>query len=103
MRIARSPKERHPSCCYSTSGGNLDNWDPALIDALASTRRVVMFDDAGVGGSTGRTASTITHMARDGIAFLEAMGFDQVDLLGFSIDSFVAQEIALIRPAACGD
>jgi pimeloyl-ACP methyl ester carboxylesterase len=80
--------------------GNLDNWDPALIDALATDRRVVTFDNAGVGGSTGTTPSTITQMAIDAIAFLEAMDLDQVDVLGFSIGSFVAQEIALIRPAA---
>ena len=80
--------------------GNLDNWDPALVDALASRRRVVTFDNAGVGGSTGTTPSTITQMARDAIAFLEAMEFDEVDVLGFSIGSFVAQEIALIKPAA---
>jgi pimeloyl-ACP methyl ester carboxylesterase len=79
--------------------GNLDNWDPALIDALASGRRVVTFDNAGVGGSTGTTPGTITQMAIDAIAFLDALEFDQVDVLGFSIGSFVAQEIALIRPA----
>jgi pimeloyl-ACP methyl ester carboxylesterase len=78
--------------------GNLDNWDPALIDALASARRVVTFDNAGVAGSTGTTPSTIAQMATDAIAFLDAMQFAQVDLLGFSIGSFVAQEIALIRP-----
>jgi pimeloyl-ACP methyl ester carboxylesterase len=79
--------------------GNLDNWDPALMDALASGRRVVTFDNAGVGGSTGTTPSTITQMAVDAIAFLEAMDLAQVDVLGFSIGSFVAQEIALIRPS----
>jgi pimeloyl-ACP methyl ester carboxylesterase len=79
--------------------GNLDNWDPALIDALASTRRVVTFDNAGVGGSTGTTPHVIEQMARDAIAFLAAMDLGQVDLLGFSIGSFVAQEITLIRPA----
>jgi len=79
--------------------GNLDNWDPALIDALASTRRVVTFDNAGVGGSTGTTPDTIEQMARDAIAFLAAMEFGQADLLGFSIGSFVAQQIALVRPA----
>ena len=57
------------------------------------------FDNAGVGGSTGTTPSTITQMARDAIAFLDALELGQVDLLGFSIGSFVAQEIALIRPA----
>ena len=79
--------------------GNLDNWDPALIDTLAATRRVVTFDNAGVGGSTGTTPDTIEQMARDAIAFIAALQFGQVDLLGFSIGSFVAQQIALIRPA----
>ena len=79
--------------------GNLDNWDPALIDALASARRVITFDNAGVGGSTGATPNTIEQMARDAIAFIAAMDFGQVDLLGFSIGSFVAQQIALTRPA----
>jgi pimeloyl-ACP methyl ester carboxylesterase len=79
--------------------GNLDNWDPALIDALSSARRVVTFDNAGVGGSSGTTPDTIEQMARDAIAFLAAMEFSQVDLLGFSIGSFVAQQITLVRPA----
>jgi pimeloyl-ACP methyl ester carboxylesterase len=78
--------------------GNLDSWDPALIDALAATRRVVTFDNAGVGGSTGTTPNTVEEMAHDAIAFVAAMGFDQIDILGFSIGSFVAQDIALIRP-----
>jgi pimeloyl-ACP methyl ester carboxylesterase len=79
--------------------GNLDSWDPALIDALASARRVITFDNAGVGGSTGTTPDTVAQMARDAIAFLAALDLGQVDLLGFSIGSFVAQEIALRRPA----
>jgi pimeloyl-ACP methyl ester carboxylesterase len=79
--------------------GNLDNWDPALIDALAPARRVITFDNAGVGRSTGTTPDTIEQMARDAIAFIAAMGLSQVDLLGFSIGSFVAQQIALTRPA----
>ncbi len=79
--------------------GNLDNWDPALIDALAASRRVVTFDNAGVGGSAGTTPDTIEQMARDAIAFIAAMQFSQVDLLGFSIGSFIAQQIALVRPA----
>jgi pimeloyl-ACP methyl ester carboxylesterase len=78
--------------------GNLDNWDPALIDALAADRRVVTFDNVGVGATSGETPNTVEAMAHDAIAFLEAMGFERIDLLGFSIGSFVAQEIALIRP-----
>jgi pimeloyl-ACP methyl ester carboxylesterase len=78
--------------------GNLDNWDPALVDALAADRRVVAFDNVGVGATTGATPNTVEAMAHDAIAFLEAMNFQRVDLVGFSIGSFVAQEIALIRP-----
>ena len=80
--------------------GNLDNWDPALIDALASHRRVVAFDNVGVGGTNGTTPNTVEQMAADAISFLDAMEFDRVDILGFSIGSFVAQEIALTSPAS---
>jgi pimeloyl-ACP methyl ester carboxylesterase len=78
--------------------GNLDNWDPALIDALAADRRVVAFDNVGVAGTSGNTPNTVEAMAHGAIAFIEAMSLGRVDLLGFSIGSFVAQEIALIRP-----
>src|SRR6266545_4110581 len=70
--------------------GNLDNWDPALVDALATDRRVVAFDSVGVGATTGTTPNTVEAMAHDAIAFIEAMDFQRVDLLGFSIGSFVA-------------
>jgi len=79
--------------------GNLDSWDPALVDALARSRRVITVDYAGVGGSSGATADTFEQTARDTIAFVAALGLSQVDLLGFSIGSFIAQEIALRRPA----
>jgi pimeloyl-ACP methyl ester carboxylesterase len=79
--------------------GNLDNWDPALIDDLSAKRRVITFNNTGVGSSSGSTPSTIYEMSRDAIAFTEALGLEQIDLLGFSIGSFIAQEIALARPA----
>jgi pimeloyl-ACP methyl ester carboxylesterase len=79
--------------------GNLENWDPQLIDALAAQRRVVTFDNTGVGATTGTTPSSVTRMGHDAIEFMTAMGFDQVDVLGFSIGSFVAQEVVLTRPS----
>ena len=79
--------------------GNLDNWDPALVDDLAANRRVITFDNVGVGGSTGTTPNSVEQMAHDAIAFISAMELSQVDLLGFSIGSFLGQQIALTRPA----
>src|SRR5205823_5355476 len=78
--------------------GNLDNWDPALTDALAAERDVILVDYAGVGSSTGEPSGSIAETARQMIAFISALGLDEVDLLGFSIGGFVAQEIALARP-----
>jgi pimeloyl-ACP methyl ester carboxylesterase len=78
--------------------GNLDNWDPALTDALATEREVILVDYPGVGSSTGEPSSSIAETARQMIAFVDALGLPQVDLLGFSIGGFVAQEIALVRP-----
>jgi pimeloyl-ACP methyl ester carboxylesterase len=79
--------------------GNLDSWDPALVDALAANRRVITFDYEGVGGSDGDPAHTMAETAMGSLRFLDAMNLEQVDLLGFSIGSFVAQEIALTRPS----
>jgi pimeloyl-ACP methyl ester carboxylesterase len=78
--------------------GNLDYWDPPLVDAVGAQRCVTAFDNVGVGATTGITPNTIEQMARDAINFLDALNLPLVDLLGFSIGSFVAQEIALIRP-----
>ena len=78
--------------------GNLDNWDPALLDALASEREVIAVNNVGVASTDGQTPNTVTQMARDAIVFIDALKLAQVDLLGFSLGGFVAQEIALLRP-----
>jgi pimeloyl-ACP methyl ester carboxylesterase len=78
--------------------GNLDNWDPALVDCLAQDREVILVDNRGVGGSTGVVPEDVTAMARDALAFIDALGLKQIDLLGFSLGGYVAQELVLLRP-----
>ena len=78
--------------------GNLDNWDPALTDALAANRELILVDYPGVGSSGGAPPGTIAEMARHMIAFVDALSLERIDLLGFSIGGFVAQELALVRP-----
>jgi pimeloyl-ACP methyl ester carboxylesterase len=79
--------------------GNLDNWDPRVVDGIAAKHRVITFDNRGVGASQGKTPDTVEAMAHDAAAFIRALGFDQVDLLGFSLGGFVSQVIAQQEPA----
>ncbi|MFJ8966452.1 alpha/beta fold hydrolase [Lentzea sp. NPDC102401] len=76
----------------------LDNWDPRVVDGIAARRRVITFDNRGVGASQGTTPRSVDAMARDAVAFVRALGHDQVDLLGFSLGGFVAQVIAEREP-----
>jgi pimeloyl-ACP methyl ester carboxylesterase len=76
----------------------LEDWDPAIADGLAKSRPVIVFDNRGVGGSGGQTPVSVADMAEDAVAFIEALGFTQVDLFGFSRGGFVVQVIAQTRP-----
>jgi pimeloyl-ACP methyl ester carboxylesterase len=78
--------------------GNLDSWDPALVDRLAQDREGILLDNRGVGGSTGVVPDNVTDMARDALAFIDALGLKEVDILGFSLGGHVAQELTLLRP-----
>lgn len=80
-------------------GANLDNWDPRMVDGIAGMRRVVAFDNRGVGASEGKTPNSVEGMAKDSVSFVRALGLDQVDLLGFSLGGFVSQVIAELEPA----
>src|SRR5512133_2137296 len=74
--------------------GNIDAWDPAVVNALAADRTVIVFDNAGVGRSTGQTPDNIAGMSRDAVSFFNLLGLSEVDLLGFSLGGCVAQLIA---------
>lgn len=76
----------------------LDNWDPRIIDGIAAKHHVVIFDNRGVGASTGEPAKSIEQMADDAITFIQAKGFKQVDLFGFSMGGMISQEIVLKQP-----
>ena len=81
--------------------GNLDNWDPALVDALAADRRVVAFDNVGVGATPEQRRTPSRRWPTTRSPSSKRWTSKQVDLLGFSIGSFVAQEIALVRLTCC--
>src|SRR5881409_900674 len=76
----------------------LDNWDPRVVDGIATRHRVITFDNRGVGASSGSTPNSIRAMARDAVTFIRALGLEQVDLLGFSMGGMIAQVIAQEEP-----
>lgn len=76
----------------------LDNWDPRVVDGLATRHRVITFDNRGVGASTGTTPKTIQAMAKDAVTFIRALGLTKVDILGFSMGGMIAQVIAAEEP-----
>src|SRR5882757_4100567 len=79
--------------------GTLDNWDPALTDALARERELILFDNAGVGRSSGIVPTTVAGMATHAAAFLDGLGIRTCDVLGFSLGGMVAQQIAQDYPS----
>jgi len=70
----------------------------ALVDRLAEDREVILLANRGVGSSTGIVPDNVTDMARDALRFIDVLGLKQVDLLGFSLGGYIAQELALLRP-----
>jgi pimeloyl-ACP methyl ester carboxylesterase len=76
----------------------LDDWDPRVVDGLAAKHHLIAFDNRGVGRSEGATPKTVEEMARDATAFIGALGFSKVDLLGFSLGGFIAQVVAQQHP-----
>lgn len=76
----------------------IDDWDPRVLDGIAAERHVVVFDNRGVGGTSGRVPLTVEAMAGDAIAFVRALGLVEVDLLGFSLGGFIAQVVATKEP-----
>src|SRR6266702_2793291 len=76
----------------------LDRWDPRVVDGIATRRRVIVFDNRGIGASEGKTPTSVEAMARDAVAFIRALGFSQVDLFGFSLGGFISQVIAQEEP-----
>jgi len=76
----------------------LDNWDPRVVDGIAAKHHVIVFDNRGVGASTGSPANSMEQMADDALTFIKGMGFTQVDLFGFSMGGMISQEIVLKEP-----
>lgn len=96
---ALGPKTGTPLVLLQHFTGTMDAWDPAMVNGLAKVRPVIVFNNRGVGATNGVVADNVGQMTMDAYAFIQAMGYKQVDLLGFSMGGFIAQELAAQHPA----
>jgi pimeloyl-ACP methyl ester carboxylesterase len=78
--------------------GNLDDWDPLVTDGFAADYDVILFNNAGVGLSGGETPGTVSEMTRHALAFCDALGLMQFNVVGFSLGGMIAQQLALDLP-----
>jgi len=78
--------------------GTMDHWDPALTEGFAQDREVVLFNNAGISRSSGEVPTSVEGMAQHAAAFIDALGVEQIDALGFSLNGFVAQQFTIDRP-----
>ncbi|KUM82466.1 MULTISPECIES: alpha/beta fold hydrolase [Streptomyces] len=92
------PRTGTPVVFFNHLAGVLDNWDPRVVDGFAAKRRVITFDNRGVGATNGSTPKTIQEMARDAVTFIRALGFELVDIHGFSMGGMIAQVVAQTDP-----
>ena len=78
--------------------GTMDSWDPAVVNGLAKYRHVIVFNNTGVGSTSGNTPDNVEQMTADAYTFINVLGYKKVDLLGFSLGGFIAQELAANHP-----
>jgi pimeloyl-ACP methyl ester carboxylesterase len=88
-----------PLLCLQHFTGTLDNWDPAVTEPLAAERDVILFDNAGIGRSTGEVPQTIAGMTKHALTFLDGLGLTTCDVLGFSLGGMIAQQMVQDRPS----
>src|SRR5580658_8399122 len=91
-------KSEHPLLFLQHFTGTLDNWDPDVTDPLAADHDVILFENAGVGRSTGKVPTTMAGMAEHVFSFLETLEIETCDVLGFSLGGVIAQQMALNSP-----
>src|SRR6516225_3922130 len=87
-----------PCCCSNYFAANMDNWDPKVTNAFAAEREVILLDNAGVGGSSGETPSTVAAMTKDCVEFCRALDLRNIDVVGFSLGGMIAQQLAFEYP-----
>ena len=93
------PREEIPVVFFVHLAATLDNWDPRIVDAIANNRRVITFDQLGVGASSGQVPDTLEEAADDAYRFItQGLGFAKIDIFSFSMGGMIAQDLVVAHP-----
>lgn len=98
FRRLGKPGSKMPLILIESLGSSMDDWDPAITNGLAQHGEVILFDLQGVGRTSGKAPASVSGFAKGVTAFVKAMGYSKVNVLGFSMGSFISQELALTQP-----
>ena len=80
-------------------GGSMDSWEPSILKELSSNHTVIIFDNRGVGNTTtGTKQFSIQQFANDTVGLLDGLKIQKANVLGHSMGSIIAQQLALTHP-----
>ena len=97
-RWGNTATDQPPLFFFQHFRGGMDHWDPLMTDGLAAGREVILFNGRGVASSSGKPRTRIEDMADDAAAAIRAIGLSKVDVLGFSLGGFQAQDLTRRHP-----
>lgn len=97
-RWGNSTTDQPPLFFLQHFRGGMDHWDPLITDGLAAGREVILYNGRGIASSSGKPRNRIELMADDAAAVIRALGLSKVDVLGFSLGGFQAQDLARRHP-----
>lgn len=92
------PRGGVPLVLLNRFRGTIDWWDPEFLDHLSADHDVILFDNIGIGYTSGQPRDSIDGFADGAIEFIDALGLHEVDLLGWSLGGVVAQAVTRRRP-----
>jgi len=88
-----------PILLFNGASDGMDAWHPSFLEGLSSDHTVIAFDTRGIGNSTtGSKPYTYQQLANDSASLLDALKIPKADVMGYSLGSYIAEQLAIMFP-----
>jgi len=88
-----------PVLLFNGASDGMDAWDPSFLEGLSSNHMVIAFDTRGIGNTTtGSKPYTYQQLANDSAGLLDALKIPKADVMGYSLGSYIAEQLAIMFP-----